>query len=66
MCVCVCVVGFIPNLLVVQQTIVRDGGQAFQQSHRVVRGDVFSPTTQADQETEPHIKHLRLVQIARA
>lgn len=41
-----------PHPLVVQQTIVCDGGQAFEQSQRVVRGDVLPPAAQADQKTQ--------------
>lgn len=55
--VCVCV---IPHPLVVQQTIVCNSGQAFEQGQRVVRGNVLSPPTQADQKTETCIKQFIL------
>lgn len=31
-------------------------GQAFKQSQRVIRGNVFPPTTQTDEKRETHIK----------
>lgn len=41
-----------------------NGGQAFKQSQRVVRGNVFSPTTQADQKTETKDKTQNYIKLA--
>lgn len=47
--VCVC---FSPYPPVVQEAIVCDGGQAFEQCQWVVGGNIFSPSTQADHKKE--------------